>query len=160
DYDVTTFLYAETTDPTWNGFLELTTQYTSRYRAYMQYPLWYDFWGNQTMARGFNGNLVCRQYDPARNVLIASMQSADFNSCNFDDPNNLLERYAYDSALRLTQVTHPDGSCTHYEYDGKGRLLRVKERDDCNPASPGDREEYVYDADGLVTEVDSYDQAG
>ncbi|MBL0220089.1 MAG: hypothetical protein IPQ07_40255 [Myxococcales bacterium] len=47
-----------------------------------------------------------------------------------------------------------------YEYDTKGRLLRIKRRDDCLLASAGDRQELLYDSEGLVTEVDTYDSAG
>jgi RHS repeat-associated protein len=45
------------------------------------------------------------------------------------------------------------------EYDALGRLARTKRRDDCLAASAGDRQEYVYDSEGLVTEIDTYDAA-
>src|SRR5262249_33453322 len=160
NYDVVTFLYEESPDPMWDGFLEMTTKYYARYNAYYEYPLQMDFWGNPTKVRGFDGKVTCSQYDAARNVLITTSKSGKLFDCNVDDPSNITERYEHDSALRLTKVTHPDGTCTHYEWDAEGRLVRVKPRDDCNPASPGDRDEYVYDADGLLTEVDAYDQAG
>jgi YD repeat-containing protein len=44
-------------------------------------------------------------------------------------------------------------------YDALGRLARTKRRDDCLAASAGDRQEYVYDSEGLVTEIDTYDAA-
>src|SRR5262249_54072328 len=138
----------------------LSYHYTSRWTGYTQYPLGFDFWGNATMWRGIDGLITCATHDPARNYLTAFSQSSNYYGCDVDDPSNLTERYTRDSALRLTTTTHPDGSCTHYEYDARGRLASIKPRDDCNPASPGDREDYVYDADGLVTEVASYDAAG
>ena len=39
----------------------------------------------------------------------------------------------------------------------KGRLQRTKRRDDCNAGSSGDKQEFVYDAEGLVTEIQTYD---
>lgn len=160
DYDVTTFNYPPYPDPIRDGFAYNATYYTSTWTSYAEYPTSYDFWGNPTSWVSRDGAGACQTFDPARGFLTATSQSASGWLCSVDDPNNLTERYARDSALRLTRTTHADGSCTHYEYDARGRLARVKSRDDCNPASAGDRDEYLYDADGLVTEVDTYDQAG
>jgi hypothetical protein len=41
----------------------------------------------------------------------------------------------------------------HSDSTRPAHLLRTKRRDDCNAASSGDRQEYVYDAEGLVTEI-------
>jgi RHS repeat-associated protein len=109
-----------------------------------------------------DGTRTCVTYDAARNYLTKvseEMATGAASSCATDDASDLIERFTRDSALRPTQVTAADGSCTHFEYDTKGRLARTKRRDDCNPASAGDREDYLYDADGRLTEVYTYDGA-
>jgi RHS repeat-associated protein len=160
DRDVTTFVYSSNPDPRWSGFLSISSVGTSATTWYSQYPLDYDFWGNPTVWRGVDGVLTCQEFHAARNYLSASGRSFDPYECELDEENQIVERYTRDSALRLTRERHPDGSCTHYEYDARGRLARVKPRDDCDPASAGEREEYSYDADGLLTEIAAHDAAG
>jgi len=73
---------------------------------------------------------------------------------------DLVTSYLRDSALRLTKLTRPDGSCLIYEYDTRGRLLKTKRRDDCNAATSGDRQEYTYSDDGLITKTETFDAGG
>ena len=76
--------------------------------------------------------------------------------CSTSDGADLKTIWARDSALRITQLTRPDGSCVFSSYDTSGRLYQVKRRDDCMSTSSGDYQQYVYSADGQITEVDTY----
>jgi YD repeat-containing protein len=127
----------------------------------------YDFWGNPIALQGADtdathatGTISCQTFDAARGFLAQRREAmAGQADCSTPDGTDLTTSYARDSALRLTQVTRPDGSCMFYEYDSKGRLQRTKRRDDCVAANAGDRQEYVYDPEGLVTEIDTYNAA-
>ena len=84
---------------------------------------------------------------------------ADQTDCT-TNAADLVTSYERDAGLRLTKLTRPDGSCMIYEYDTRGRLSKTKRRDDCNAASSGDREDYTYSDDGLVTKLETFDAAG
>ncbi|MDQ3298629.1 MAG: RHS repeat-associated core domain-containing protein, partial [Myxococcota bacterium] len=102
----------------------------------------------------------CQTYDAARGYLAEQREAmAGQTSCTANSAD-LVTSWLRDSALRVTKLTRPDGSCLHYEYDTKGRLSKTKRRDDCNAASSGDREEYTYSADSLLTKVERFDAAG
>lgn len=117
----------------------------------------YDFWGNPTTLVDMDGTLTCLTFDTARGYLAQRREAmAGQTSCTANAAD-LVTSWARDSALRLTQITRPDTSCLFYEYDTKGRLARTKRRDDCNAASGGERQEYIYDTEGLVTEIQTYD---
>jgi RHS repeat-associated protein len=118
----------------------------------------YDFRGNPIALKDADGTFTCLTFDTARGHLTERREAmAGQTSCANPNGADLVTSWVRDSAQRLTRVTRPDGSCMHYEYDAKGRLLRTKRRDDCNAGSSGDRQEYLYDAEGLVTEVQTYD---
>lgn len=97
-WDVITYSYWQQSDPRWDGFASLTSTYTSRWVAMQEYPLDFDFWGNVTAWRGTDGAITCQRYDGARNLLVASSRSSSLVDCAIDDPQNLTERHAYDSA--------------------------------------------------------------
>lgn len=125
----------------------------------------YDVWGNVVDWQEPDSTRSCRTYSAARNVLIRTTEKMaggppSNTRCDTPDPSDLVEDYTWDTNLRLTSVKSAGGSCAYYEYDAKGRLARSKRRDDCTPASAGPREDYVYDAEGLLTAIDTYDAAG
>ncbi|MCW5803059.1 MAG: hypothetical protein KIT31_11790 [Deltaproteobacteria bacterium] len=118
----------------------------------------YDSFGNATAITEVDGSMTCLTFDSSRNVLTQSRHAmAGQTSCSTTNGADITTNWARDSALRLTQLQRPDGSCIHYAYDSVGRLSTTKRRDDCTPGSAGDREDYVYSADGLLTEIDTYD---
>ncbi len=132
----------------------------------------YDFWGNPTTLVGSDkddtntsGTLTCLTFSAARGHLTSRREAmAGQTTCSTTNGADITTSFARDSALRLTQVTRPDGSCMFYEYGHTdstraAHLLRTKRRDDCVAANAGDRQEYIYDAEGLVTEIQTYDAA-
>jgi RHS repeat-associated protein len=159
--DRRSYSYKTSSDPTNHGFLDTYLPHFQPLLFLQQSVLQYDFWGNAIEWSDYDGTTSCRSYDAARNYLTKmSEEMTSSPSCASDAVTDIIERYTRDSALRLTKATRGDGSCMHYEYDSKGRLIGTKRRDDCNPASSGDREEYVYNDDGQVTETNTYDAAG
>jgi RHS repeat-associated protein len=165
DFDKVIFTYQSSADPTQNGFL--ASRVTRATVPTLGFPIYdevyrYDFWGNPVEWLDLNGQRSCRTYDAARNYPTRTSveMTGGLGRCDVDDPADLIEEYSRDSALRPTRSMRADGSCVHFEYDEKGRLARTRRRDDCDPASPGDRAEYTYDHDGLLTERATYDAAG
>lgn len=163
EYDVTTYTYKSSSEPMENGFLQSYARYVDPSRALTQYVGRYDFWGNPTDWVDVDGTRTCSTYDPARNYLARTtekMLGAGDDDCDTDEAPDIIESFTRDSALRLTTAVAGDGSCMLYEYDTKGRLAHTRRRDDCIAASAGDREDFIYDNDGLLTEIDTYDAAG
>lgn len=119
----------------------------------------YDFWGNPVALQDADTTWTCLVFNSARGYLEKRTEKMTNHTDCSADAANLVTSWARDSALRLTQITRPDGSCMFYEYDTKGRVLRTKRRDDCNAGSSGDKQEFVYDAEGLLTEIQTYDAA-
>ena len=160
--DVTEFYYFASADPLTYGFLRERREHPNESQLLVRKVAQYDFWGNATDWTEPDGTRSCRSYDPARNVIVkTSEEMNDVNSgCATDDPSDLIERYTWDSNLRLLKTIRPDGSCMLYGYDSKGRLSRTMRRDDCNPESPGPREDYEFNPDGQVTAIYTYDAAG
>ena len=160
-HDVTTFDYYGATSSFDAEFVKFvnrkkdtTTQFLTQEAAS------YDFWGNPTSLVEPDTTRSCLTFDSARGYLRNWTENmAGQANCTTSNTADLQTKWTRDSALRLTQFSRPDGSCVFYEYDTKGRLLRIKRRDDCAAASSGDRQELVYDNDGLVTEVQTYDAA-
>lgn len=157
--DVTQYTYADSSlDPKWYGFLSVTTETGPMLQRRVH---GYSVWGEAIQWEEPDGTHSCRTYSTARNVLVKTTEKMAGGTCTSpDDPSDLVEEYAWDTSLRLTRKKNADGSCVHYEYDAKGRLANSKRRDDCNLASPGPREQYVYDVEGLLTGIDTYDAAG
>ena len=163
--DVTVFEYwSGSGDVLKDGFLQNLKRKRDASMYVVTSALKYDFWGNPTTLQaadsggGVNGSLTCLTFSTSRGYLASSREAmAAQTDCTSTNAADLTRSWARDSALRLTQLTRPDGSCMFYEYDSKGRLLRTKRRDDCNAAAAGDKQEYVYDAEGLVTEIQTYD---
>jgi hypothetical protein len=170
--DVTVFEYWD--DPS-NGSRDGFLQNLKRKRDATTFvttsALEYDARGNPTTLQGadtdatHSGSLTCLKFNAARGFLSevrkAMAGQSDCTTVNGADISTVYDR---DSALRLTMSGRPDGSCVLYEYDHTetGRpvhLVRTKRRDDCLAGSSGDRQEYVYDAEGLVTELQTYDAA-
>lgn len=127
----------------------------------------YSLWGTPTAVRSpdtdasnATGTMTCLTYSSSRGFLSQRREAmAGQADCSTTNGADITTSWARDSALRLTQLTRADGSCYFYDYDTKGRLLRIKRRDDCNAASAGDKQELVYDADGLINAIQTYDSA-
>ena len=120
----------------------------------------YDYWGNTGKVSDPNANLTCLTYDSNRNVLTTMrVAMANQSSCTADS-SDLVTTYSYDSGLNVTKIQYPEGNCTHYEYDARGRLLKVKGRDDCNAASAGDTQEFTYDDNGNLVKTEYKDSSG
>jgi YD repeat-containing protein len=162
--DITVLEYWNSSDPLKNGFLQHHKRKRDATSFVTSSALAYDFWGHPTALQGpdtdgsnATGTLTCLTFDANRGFLTQRREAmAGQSDCTTTNSADLTTSYQRDSALRLTRVTKPDGSCMFYEYDSKGRLQRSKRRDDCNAGSSGDRQEFIYDAEGLVTEIQTY----
>jgi RHS repeat-associated protein len=169
--DTTIFEYWSSTDPFKDGFLQnLKRPRDATGTLVTSTAQEYDFWGNPTTLVGpdkddtnTSGTLTCLTFSAARGHLTSRREAmAGQTTCSTTNAADITTSFARDSALRLTQVTRPDGSCMFYEYGHTdatrpAHLLRTKRRDDCVAANAGDRQEYLYDAEGLVTEIQTYD---
>ncbi len=153
----TTFAYFSSTDPFKDGFLSDFKAYKDATLYLQPTVLGYDFWGNPTGVTTPDGTVSCQTFDAARGFLSQRREAmAAQTDCATLNAADLTTSWTRDSALRVTQLTRPDGSCMFWEYDTSGRLARTKRRDDCLAASSGDREEYLYNSEGLLTEIDTY----
>ena len=154
----TTYNYYSSTDPTTNGFLSSMDRYTTSTTSLRQGFASYDFFGHPTAMLDANNVWRCDTYDASRSYLTqARTGMVGAKDCTTVDPADLTTNWIRDSALRLTKLQRPDGSCVLDAYGADGRLSQVMRRDDCLTSSAGDYEQYVYSADGLVTEIDTYD---
>ena len=162
DFAKTTFGYITGTgDPLKDDFLEYVRRYKDTLTYLTEKTPTYDFRGNPTSALDPNDVVTCFEFDTARGYLKTVRRTmAGQSDCSTTNSADLTTSYVRDSALRLTKVTRPDGSCMHFEYDTKGRLSKTKRRDDCNATSSGDREEYTYSPDSLLTKVETFDSSG
>jgi RHS repeat-associated protein len=162
DLDQVLFAYHDASaGPMQNGFLSVRSERATiptLGTPIAEVVLRYDYWGNPVEWEDYNGQRRCAEYD-SRNVLKKTRVAMTGAGC-VDDAADLVESYEHDSALRPTRVKRSDGSCTLFEYDGRGRLARATRRDDCEDASPADRIEYRYDADGLLIERATYGADG
>lgn len=160
-YDKTVFTYHVSTDPLLDGFLS----HVDRYKDFSNYlrtqATTYDFWGNPTTLVDANSVRTCLTFDSGRGYLKQRrIAMAAQTSCSTTNSADITTSWDRDTALRLTKLTQPDGSCLHHDYDTRGRLSATKRRDDCNAASSGDREEYTYSAEGLLTKIETFDASG
>lgn len=158
--DETLFAYHTASDPLLDGFLNTVTQRISATTTLTTSAPFYDFWGNPTTLKDADDTLSCQTFSAARGHLVArrELMSGQTSCTAFNATTDLETTWQRDSAQRLVRMQRPDGSCMLYEYDKSGRLERTKRRDDCNAASNGDREEYIYDSDGLLTKIETFDE--
>ena len=153
----TLFNYFTSTDQLKDQFLQNYQVFTDGTNYLQPNVLAYDFWGNATSLQAPDGNLTCDSYDSARGFLSSRRHAmAGQTDCGTTNSADLTASWARDSALRLTQLTRPDGSCVFYTYDASGRLYQTKRRDDCNASSSGDTQQVSYTADSQVAEIDTY----
>ena len=159
--DVTDFEYwSAPSDPLKDGFLQNLKRKKDTTTFLTRSSLSFDFWGNVTSLTDVDGTVSCRTFDTARNSLTQSREQMAGQSDCTTNAADLVTSYERDSALRLTRITRPDGSCVMNEYDTRGRLSKVKRRDDCNAASAGDTQEFTYSDDGLLIKTELKDSAG
>lgn len=157
--DVTVFEYWSSTDPLKDGFLQNLKRKKDATSFVTQSSLAFDFWGNATALQDADGTLSCQTFSAARNTLTEQREAMAGQTTCTANAADLVTSYLRDGALRLTRLTRPDGSCVHYEYDTKSRLVRLKRRDDCNPASAGDKQELTYSDDGLLAKTETFNAA-
>jgi RHS repeat-associated protein len=154
----TVFDYYASSDPMKDGYLQLYKIYKDATNHLDTSLIAYDFWGNVTGRQDPDGTVSCRTFDASRNYLAQTREAmASQTDCTTSNGADLVTSWVRDSALRLTQLTRPDGGCVFWSYDARGRLQTLKRRDDCNAASAGDTQTFTYDTEGLLTEVDTYD---
>ena len=157
----TTYAYWSSSDPFKDQFLQTTSVYTDATHHLDSSLNVYDFWGNATTEAAPDGTMTCRTFSSTRGYLTQLREAmAGQSDCSSSNGANLTTSWTRDSALRITQLTRPDGSCVFDSYDSSGRLYQVKRRDDCSPSSSGDTQQLVYTADGQISEVDTYNAAG
>ncbi|MBA3404530.1 MAG: RHS repeat-associated core domain-containing protein, partial [Gemmatimonadaceae bacterium] len=159
--DVTIFEYWNTpSDPLTHGFVQNFKRKKDATNFVTQSSLAFDFWGNPTAITDADGTVSCQFFSAERGYLAQRReQMAGQTDCT-PDAADLVTTYARDTALRLTYHRRPDGSCMFYEYDARGRLSKTKRRDDCFEPSGGDRQEYTYSDDGLLTKIETFDAGG
>ena len=157
--DVTAFTYWPATGALSDNFLDTYARKKDATNFLEQRALTYDFWGNPTLLKDVDTTVTCLTFDTARGYLKNRSEAmAGQSDCTVNGAD-LVTKWSRDSALRLVQLTRPDNSCMFFEYDANGRLQRTKRRDDCVAASAGDRQEFLYDTEGLLTEIQTYDAA-
>ena len=157
----TTYDYYSSTDPTLNGFLEDYKVYKDGTNHLDTNIIAYDFWGNVTGREDPDTTVSCRTFDSSRNYLTQTREAmAGQTDCTTTNGADLITSYVRDSALRVTQLTRPDGSCVFNAYDTTGRLSSVKRRDDCSSSSSGDYQLFGYTADNQLYEIKTYNAGG
>jgi len=105
----------------------------------------YDNRGNAASQQDPDGTFTCSTFSSfAALVTTQRVAMAGQTSCTTSDGSDLTTTYTYDEWFRLTKTQRPLGNCEHREYDSKGRLSKVKERDDCTTSSAGENIEYSY----------------
>ena len=158
--DLTYLDYWSSTDPLKDGFLQVVMRQAAASSYVIHYSLAFDFWGNATALQDADGTLSCQTFSTSRNYLTERREAmAGQTSCTANAAD-IVTTYVRDAALRLTQLTRPDGSCIFYTYDAKGRLETERRRDDCIVGSAGDAKEYLYSDDGMLTKIRILDAAG
>ena len=124
----------------------------------------YNFWGYPEESEAPDGTVTCRTYDDSMGYLTVTREAmngqADCSVAQHAD--DLVTEYTRDSWGRITEIGRPLGNCSHHEYDSEGRISKIKERDDCTPASSGDTIEYTYDTagDGKLIKIEYKDSSG
>lgn len=91
-----------------------------------------------------DGTYTCFQHYDGGILKNERVAMAGQTSCASSNAADLTTTYYYDEWWRLTKKARPLGNCEIREYDSKGRLSKVKERDDCSAASAGETMEYTY----------------
>jgi hypothetical protein len=155
--DLTLFEYHDTPGTFADDFLSRIRRSKAASSYLDQQATLYDFWGNPSTLVDADGTLTCLTFSSARGTLSQRREAMAGQSTCTAGTGDLVTAWDRDTALRLVKLTRADGSCLFFEYDAKGHLERTKRRDDCNAGSAGDKQEFVYDAEGLVTEVQTYD---
>jgi hypothetical protein len=143
--DVTDLTYWSSSDVLKDGYLKEVKRKKDSSNYLVQTFDGYDYWGNATSQEDPDGTYTCSTYDAARGVLTQEREAmAGQTSCASPNSADLTTTYTYDAWPRLVRTQLPLGNCSHREYDVRGRLAKIKERDDCNLAMAGDTIEYSY----------------
>lgn len=65
----------------------------------------------------------------AGTITISSGPNTFIDELRFHPIDALMETYTYDPGVGVTSTTDPNGTTTYYEYDGLGRLVRVRDHE-------------------------------
>lgn len=165
--DVTDYTYWTSSDVLKDGYLKEVKRKKDASNYLVTTFDGHDYWGNATSQQDPDSTFTCRTYDAGRGVLTEErVAMASQTSCVSINSADLRTYFTYDPWLRLTKTQNPVGDCVHREYDTKGRIWKLKERDDCNKDSLGDTIEYSYaaaggvESDSLLMKVTYKDSAG
>jgi YD repeat-containing protein len=159
--DVTDFTYWSSSDVLKDGYRKEIKRKKDTSNYLVTTLDGYDYWGRATSRQDPDSTFTCLTYDTRRGYLKEErVAMAGQTSCGTTNGADLVTSYTRDSWLRLTKVQKPLGNCEHREYGAKGRLSKIKERDDCNAASSGDTIEYTYSDDGQVIKVEYKNASG
>ncbi len=161
-HDVTDYTYWSSTDVLKDGYRKEIKRKKDSSSYVVTTLAEYGIWGTATSQQDPDGTYTCSTYDAGRGALTETrVAMAGQTSCGTVDGTDLVTTYTYDSALRLTRTQRPIGNCEHREYDTRGRIWKIKERDDCNAVSSGDTIQYNYATSGDVVQSIKYlDAAG
>ncbi|MCB9564126.1 MAG: RHS repeat protein [Kofleriaceae bacterium] len=159
--DVTSYTYWSSSDVLADGYLkelkrkkDATSYLTTTYSDY-------GIWGKADAEMGPDGTYNCMSRDANHGKLTERrVAMAGQSSCATVDTSDIRTKFVYDSWGRLTKTEHPLGNCTFHVYDGRGRIVATKERDDCTLSSAGDTIEYTYSDDSQVAKIEFKNAAG
>src|SRR5262249_25160996 len=139
--------YFTSGDADTEGFLQDVLTYKDATNYLTTTVLKNDLWGNVVGVQTPDSTVSSQTFDADRNSPTERREAmAGQTTCTTTDSSDIKTDYVRDSALRITQLTRPDGSCEFWEYDSSGHLTTTKRRDDCNAASSGNNESYSYSA--------------
>jgi YD repeat-containing protein len=159
--DITETSYHGAGDPLLEGYPSSVVRNTSATSTLTTNLPAYDHWGMPIEVERPDGNVSCFEYDEYRGFRTGVRASMNGQSdCSSPHSSDLEIQYTHDTWGRLTKVEKPAGNCTFWEYDGEGRLEKIKDRDDCNAGSSGDTIEHTYSIDGLLEKTEYKDASG
>jgi YD repeat-containing protein len=157
-YDDVTFTYWSSSDPLKDGMLHQTTRALGASTGLTNTLDEYDYWGNAKSVQDPNGNYTCRTFHADLDVMTVNRVAMNNQtSCATTNSADLITSTTYDTSRRVTRIEKSLGNCVYRAYDAWGRLLTVKERDDCLTASVANTMELTYNDDGLVIKTEYKD---
>jgi RHS repeat-associated protein len=159
-FDNTELEYWASSDKLKDGFLKRTKLQTAA-TSYLTISYdSYDHWGNPGAIVDPNSNLTCQTFAVDRNILSEVRVTMNGQSTCSSHSSDLVSSYTYDARGNLATLTKPLGNCLINDYDARGRVAKLKDRDDCTATSTGDTVEYTYSTDGQLIKTEYKDSSG